>query len=308
MKRYTLLLFLLVSTHLLNAQSLINSATCGSIPKFVSSLGINSNEVAYSSSEKMVKGICLVYAAKDGAKKVYQDSNWSKYGNMGPLAIDEMGNAYVAPVPMVNVIDNKIEDQNKVYQINTITGKMSELINLKNKVSQSANPYGVIGLSYYCGKQLLYASSIAGSTADSIKGNIYCIQLKTKKVIGQLKKIDAMGVCVANFNNKPCLFFGNARNQNVYYVWLNSDGSMQQKINYAFSLTSLGPRGDDKAKKIRVNNKGELVVTGKPFYYNLTAPTDVQETVYKFNFNTAANQWQLVDMEHKGISVGYDNE
>ncbi len=298
------LFLILLSINILQAQTLSNLSTCSAIPKFLESKNIKSKEVAYSTSEKKIKGVALIYRTSE--KQIYQDTSWSQFGNMGPIALDEIGNAYFAPVPKVNVIDNIIEEQNKIFTINSNTGKMVELINLKNKNVNTLNPFGIIGLSYYCGKQILYASSIYGSTIDTVKGAIYGISLQTKKVITQLKNIDGFGICAVQFNNKPCLFFGNARNQNVYYVFLNSDGTIQQNINFAFCLVGLGPRGDDKAKKIRVNNAGELLVTAKPFYYNLTAPTDNQETVYKYTFDLASKKWKLLGMEHKGIELGYE--
>ena len=225
---------------------------------------------------------------------------------MGPLAIDQLGNIFVAPIPIVNVLTNKKEDQNKIYKIDAATGKMALFLNLGAKPGANPNnAYGIVGLYYDCNKQNIYASSIYNSNETNENGIIYCININTKKVISTLNNTDAMGLGVAEFNSKPCLFFGHTRNHVVYYVYLNSKGIMEQVKNKAFSLVNLGPRGDDIAKKIKFSPQNQLIINSTTFYYNLTAPGEIQETVYTYVYQIATQKWVKTNEENKGLVVGY---
>jgi hypothetical protein len=289
---------------------LIPNADCKRLPNFIREIGFNPTTCAFSTSERTRQGVVLIDLSKQNKQQaIYQDPTWKQHGNMGPLAIDENGNAFVAPLPVVNVLTNKREDQNRIYKINHVSGKMELCIDLGvQHVSYETNPYGVVGLFYDCTKKLIYASSVSGSNIEKEVGAIYCIDPNTKpaSVISVLKNTDAMGLGVASFNHKPCVFFGSTRNHSIQYCTLNENGSINTDKRNAFSLINQGPRGDDIAKKIRFNQQGEILVTGTPFYYNLTAPTYVQESIYTFSFSVKHQQWKKVKEENKGLSLGYE--
>lgn len=40
-----------------------------------------------------------------------------------------------------------------------------------------------------------------------------------------------------------------------------------------------------------------MTVHGVEFYFNLTAPTEKQETVYQFKYNGAQKKWQLTGVQ-----------
>jgi hypothetical protein len=62
----------------------------------------------------------------------------------------------------------------------------------------------------------------------------------------------------------------------------------------ALSLEGLGPRGDDKAKKIVFTPKGEMNIEGYEFGFNLIAPTEKQVTNYLFRYNPNTENWIFV--------------
>jgi hypothetical protein len=286
------------------AQGLAPYQVCNTIAPFVVANNIASANCAFSTTQVGYKGVVLLDI---NTNKIYQDSTWHKYGNMGPLALDALGNVYVAPVPMVNVLDNKREQQNRIYTINAQTGKMNLLLELdKDTNGTKANPYGVVGLFYDCNSKLLYATSIYGSTASKQLGKIYCINPITKKILWRVVGIDAMGIAIGNFNKKPTLFVGSLKSNSIISYTLTPKGINAASKKTILSLVNLGPRGDDKPKKIRITIKGELLITAFPFYYNLTAPTDKQETIYTYNYNTTTQKWTLVNQEDKGIPIGFE--
>lgn len=84
---------------------------------------------------------------------------------------------------------------------------------------------------------------------------------------------------------------GSARTSNVYGIVLTKQGRFSGKPIINFSLADLGPRGDDKVRRIRFNQYGAMQVFGVEFNFNLTAPTEKQETVYGFGWNEEERRW-----------------
>jgi hypothetical protein len=288
---------------------LMSIPDCKSQAAFISNLGMNTGTCAFSTSEKKSKGVVLIDANSPPENRIsYQDSSWKKYGNMGPLAIAENGNTYVAPVPFVNVMDNKREDQNKIYVINSQTGVMSECINLgTNDIKNQQNAFGIMGLFYDCENKLLYASSIYGSDNKKENGVIYCLDVMQNpaKIIDQFNNIDAIGVGIARFNEKKRLFFGSARDHGIHSIELKENGGFTRNKRLEFSLNNVGPRGDDVGKKIRFTDKGEMLLSGMEFYYNLTAPTQKQESVYTYTFDLNTEKWIKLNENNKNLLIGF---
>lgn len=227
---------------------------------------------------------------------------------MGPLAIDEQGNVYIAPVPFVNVLENKSEDQNKLYTINTQTGIMSELINLGGAAgSTQLNGFGIMGLNYDCDNHLLYVSSIYGSDNKTERGALYCIDVKESpaKIIDKYEGVDAIGIGVAYFNDKKRVFYGGVRDHAVHSIELKENGGFTTNNRLEFSMNNIGPRGDDVVKKIRFTPQGEMLVTGVEFYYNLTAPTQKQESLYTYMYDMSKSAWVKTKEENKNLIIGF---
>jgi hypothetical protein len=282
---------------------------CRAQAPFFSRFGFTTNRCAISTSEKKLMGVALIDAATPiDNRKSYQDESWKKFGSMGPIAITETGEIFLAPVPFVNVLDNKREDQNKLYTINANTAVMTELINFGTTAKKNnQNGFGVMGLGYDCDSKLLYASSIAGSDKNNENGTIYCIDAKTNPstIVDKLTNTDAIGIGVAFFNDKKRLFYGNARNHKIYSVELKDNGAFTKNIREEFTLSDVGPRGDDVARKIRFTPDGQMQVTGIQFYYNLTAPTQKQESVYTYTYDVSKGEWIKTAEDNKNIILGY---
>lgn len=139
----------------------------------------------------------------------------------------------------------------------------------------------------------MYASSIAGSTRNEEKGVIYSIDVGAKKVIDQLSGIDAMGIRVTAFTGERRLYFGKIRASGIWSVGVNPNGTFADDPRFEVSLADAGPRGDDIAREIKINQKGEMTVYGVEFQYNLIAPTEKQETLYTLIYDHQLKKWQL---------------
>ena len=196
------------------------------------------------------------------------------------------------PAPFINVLNNPVEKQNTIYKIDAVTGEMNEFMQIPLPDSLNRNnPYGVLGLLYYCEGNILYASSIAGSDRHVIRGGIYAIDIKTKQIIDRISQTDAIGMGISYITEERRLFFGTGRNSDIYSVTLKENGKFSGKPELVFSLEGLGPRGDDKVRRIRTDAIGNLLVYGIEFNYNLIAPREKPETLYEFVYNPEQKKW-----------------
>ncbi len=272
------------------------SSICISTPPFLKQLGYTGVNAAFSTSDKKIKGLIYIQAPTipNTPNIKYQDSTWKMAGWLGPILTDNKGNIWCAPVPVINVLDNPTELQNNLYKVNATSGKMEMYLTLPTTEKVSVeNPYGILGLAYNCEANTLYVSTVAGSTRNQQHGKIVCINTETKTIISTLNCGDAFGLGISYKEGYRKLYFGNARNSNIYSIALADNGTFVGDPILAFSVEGLGPRGDDKAKKIREDKQGNLLVSGFEFNFNLTAPTEKQENNYTFYYNQGTEKWTL---------------
>jgi hypothetical protein len=271
---------------------------CRRQPAFIRNTGLNPQRTALSTSESGIKGLVLVElptTPTDTDRRTWKHPSWQQYGWMGPITTDDSGNSYVAPVPVINVLDNPIIGQNTIYKVESSTGIMAPFINLGIDSPSAANPYGILGLYYDCHAQLIYASSVAGSTKQQENGIVYAIHHINKKVVDKITGIDVMGICVSGVTGEKKIYFGHARQPFVYSIALTAKGAFKGVPIKEISLDMMGPRGDDKARRIRFDKNGDMLVFGIEFDYNLTAPTEKQETIYRFRFYDDVKEWRMVN-------------
>jgi hypothetical protein len=265
---------------------------CKALSPFVVSLGFNATSSAFTTSERKLEGLALKDFSQEN--KMYQDESWKDKGKFGPIAIDEQGNVYVAPVPHVNVLHAIRGNQNVIYKVDGKHGQLSTMISLTETSNiTTSNPYGVVGLFYHCDLQLLYVSSINGSDLKNEIGQIFAIDVRQVKPIIKftLPNIDAMGLGFAYFNNEPTLFYGNARNGGVYRILLDEEGNFKGSPIFCFDASVYGKCGDEIVKKIRFTAEGKMMITCMPFYYNLTAPTELLETKLTYTYQVNGGKW-----------------
>jgi hypothetical protein len=272
---------------------------CKKPAPFIKKLGFDPSFSAFSTTEHTQKGLVLIQFPKNAAdtfgKKMYQDSTWKQFGYMGSITTDNDGNTYTAPIPMVNNLEVPITEMNKIYKVNSVTGKMELFCNLPKPINGAdIVPFGILGVYYDCHGKKLYAASVSGSTRDEEKGVIYVIDIATTKVVDELKGYDAAGIFVGGTTGEKRLYFGSTRKPNIYSVALNKDGLFKNTtINTELTLDNLGPRGNDKARRIRYDKLGNLIIYGVEFNYSLAAQSNKPETGYQFNYNEAEKKWEF---------------
>lgn len=264
-----------------------NVTGCQKIPPFVRALNFGSS-AAFSTSDRKIQGLVLVEG-----ERVYQHPTWKMAGSLAPITRDISGDTYVAPAPWIDVLENKPDEQNKIFKVDGKTQQMSQFVNLpKAAEPTSQNPYGALGLAYDCDTSSLYVSSVAGSTRDQVNGRIFQVSIDGK-ILSQLEKTDAIGLAVFNSAKGKRLFFGQARNSEIWSVALDFNGNFSGEPRKEISLENLGTRGDDKARRI-IFSANEMSIFGIEFGFNLIAPSEKQETVYRYIYDSNADSWLYV--------------
>lgn len=282
---------------------------CSKEPAFIQTLGFDPLWTGLSTSEKNTMGIVLVEFGKTPnspapttatpKKSIYQHDSWKSVGYLSAIAFDISGNAYTIPTPLISMLYNPKEKLNTIYQIDAQTGILKEWLSLPFiAYSSPNNPYGLLGITYDCTADLIFASSVAGSDRYHEKGVIYSIKVTTKKILDTLATKDVIALAVAfDETNTKRLYFGKARNGHIFSVPILSTGRFNRKqIRKELTLDGYGPRGDDKARKIKFQN-GSLLVSGVAFNFNLQASSEKPETNYRYSWNSETKKWELYDFK-----------
>ena len=263
---------------------------CRTNPRFVATKKEFSSKSFFSTSERFTKGLVLV----DGLDKsrTWQHPTWSQFGWLAAIHYDGRGNIYTVPAPRINVLDNKPAEQNRVLKVDSNSGVMSVLATLPAAgVANDQNPYGALAIAFDCESQLLYASSISGSTRAKEIGRIFAIDPDSGKVVFTHEKVDAIGLHLFKLGKEKRLYFGRVRDPEIWSIAVDEKGKFKGSARFELSLENLGPRGDDRARRINFTPTNEMIVWGIEFSVNLVAPTEKQETQYRFIFDVKQQKW-----------------
>ncbi|MEZ4675069.1 MAG: hypothetical protein R2932_12580 [Caldilineaceae bacterium] len=211
------------------------------------------------------------------------------------MTFDPVGNVYVFPAPRVSLIDNPPEQQNTLFRVDTDSAVLTPFITLTAESPISAaNPYGLMGTTYDCDTNSLYAATVAGSTSDVENGKVVRIDLETESVVAELQGIDPFGLTILNEAESTMadstaaliekrLYFGAARSGEVYSIVLNAVGDFvgQPELELALPDPSLKPW------RIVWDTNGDMVVRAMPFDYNLIATSERIEVPFRFRQDAA---------------------
>jgi hypothetical protein len=267
---------------------------CKRQPPFVKAIGFNPGKSALSTSEKTIPGLVLIEVNAGGINRKYQHPTWKMTGSAGPIQLDDKGNCFVGPVPVINVLNNPPQLQNRIYKVDGNSGEMKLFAELPVADSiPNTNAYGILGFAFLCESNTLYVSTVQGSDRLIEKGIVYALDAVTGSIKDKITGIDILGMGISYSPGQRTLYMGSARTSDIFSVVLKKDGTFKGKPGADFSLTDLGPRGDDKVRRIRFNQFGIMQVYGVEFNFNLTAPTEKQETVYEFIYNDENRKWLL---------------
>ncbi|MBL7979955.1 MAG: hypothetical protein JNN12_16575 [Bacteroidetes Order II. Incertae sedis bacterium] len=282
---------------------------CRRSPAFTRSTSIDPLRSAFSTSNMQYVGLIYTEVNLPNAPtppnpkqkpNIYQHPSWKTAGYFGPMVIDPRGNIFLAPLPFVNLYRNKPSKQNMLYRVDPNSAELKPYFTLPTIYKPNEqNPYGVLGMGYDCEIGIIYASSVQGSDRTNERGRIYAIQTGEKPtILDVIPDVDAFGVGVFTFEGKKRMIYGEARTPEIYMVELASDGKFVGKPEFVLSLEGIGTRGDDRARKIRIAENGDITISGVEFYFNLIAPSERQETPYTFRYDPVQKTWVLTKIGH----------
>ncbi len=276
---------------------------CVHRPAFVSQLDMG-DQIYIGTNLRGYQGLTLSARQPDGSVIVYQHPSWDDAGNLAAYVLDKDGNVYVAPAPFVSLDLNPPQEQNNIYKVDTNTGVMSFFMKLPwARPPDTSNPFGIMGLTYDCDTNSLYASSVAGSTYDEEVGRIFQIDLDAVQIADQLEGVDAFGLGVYRGMQGKRLYFGSARNSGIRSVALADDGGLEQEQRMEFYLLQAPGGQDERAKKIQFPAKDEMLVKGIEFNYTMRAASDFVEHDYVYRYDPATDAWDFENVRlRKGIA------
>lgn len=272
---------------------------CRVLPKFVKAVGLPA-QVIVSTSERQIKGLVMYDPANPPTPEnprngVYQHESWDDAGYLGHVVTDEVGNLYTFPAPRVSLVDNPPGEQNVIYKVDTDSGEMAKWLELPAAAAPNSpeNPFGVLGLAYDCETGALYASSVAGSTRSREVGRIYRIDVQQVQIVSQYGDVDAFGLGVFNGSTGKRLYFGAARLPEVRSLAIDPAGNFVGEPRHDLSLAGLGPKGDDRARRILFDPQGNMMIRAIEFNFNLIATSEQMQNEYRFHYNPLQDSWNL---------------
>ncbi len=277
------------------ARTLSGADLCRRGPRFTAAMGF-SQQASIGTAIQGVKGLAIVDPAGDnGQGSLYQHPTWDDAGYLGAWIYDRRGNVYVAPAPLVSLIENPPEQQNKIYKVDSDSQVMAEWVDLPAALPPSgANPYGVVGLAYDCDTELLYAASLAGSTAGQEVGRIFVVDLATGQVLDTLEGIDAMGVGVFNGSQGKRLYYGLTRRPEVWSIALDGEGRFVGEPRFELSLADLPTEGRQTVRRMRFGSGADATFYLVNFNYTLQVAGERQETILQFVYDPFSDTWSAV--------------
>lgn len=276
---------------------------CKGLPPYFLKKGINPQKAYLSTSEKFLVGMALIESEQPGnpnAKiiKVIQDSSWTDKGFLGAICTDQSGNSYVLPSAKVNLLKNPLEKQNTIYKVDANSGLMSPYVQIPmDKLPGSFNPFGLLGSFYDCSTGQLIVSTVAGSSENREIGKVCKIDIKTKEITTLIEHKDIYGLALHIHQGKRILFLSSARASKLYSLELDDRNNPVGTMKEEFSISGLGPRGDDKIRKIRFTSDGRMQLNTILFYFNLTAPSEDQQSKMMFTYDLKSKTWKLLSIE-----------
>ncbi|HKK89166.1 MAG TPA: hypothetical protein VJ917_09970 [Saprospiraceae bacterium] len=289
-------------TGLLMTYSVFSHAQpCAGVPKFLEARGFEPGQAALSTSERRQMGLVLLsVGSKEGenaSSKSYAHPSWDDQGYLSSITRDRQGHIYVAPKPNVNMLHTPRENLNTIFRVHAQNETMAPFQKLPGEVQISnENPYGILGLHYDCLTDHLLVSTVNGSTQQEEDGKVYAINTNTREVMPLVNHLDILGLAVVPIDGGQFqLLLASARESLVFALPVDIELRVIGPAQPVISLEGLGPRGDDRGRKMEyVNN--QLIIYGTPFYFNLSAPTIPPETQYIFSRDESSGKWVFLSL------------
>ena len=263
------------------------SKSCAVHPKFLKALKVT-HPVTIDLSQQQFTGLAFLWG-KDFSKVIHP-KQWETFEHFSTYALDEQGNAYLAPMPFISIKPTTFNLQKNIYKLDSTTGKISIFMNFDDVHPSANNPYGIISLVYDCDDKTLWVSAIDESDYRAQKGVIYHVDIETKRVLQKVEGLDALTITLLKSEKGKFLLAGSAR-ENALYAYGIEDAKL---LEPAFKLLEL-PSANEHVRKIKVMGENLLELQSIPFSYTLIAQTSaqVQRNYYDVQWDDVLSNWKV---------------
>jgi hypothetical protein len=262
---------------------------CARPPRFLRKLNIP-QPVMIDLSQKRYKGVALLFGP--GFSKVLHPKQWEQYEYFSTYAVDEAGNVYLVPTPFISIRPTTFTLQQKLYRLDTKTGRVGIWMEFEDVRPSERNPYGVNAVAYDCRDRTLWVGAIDESDYAHQKGVIYHIDTQTKTVLSRYEGFDALTLMRIATQKGSFLLAGSARD-NALYAFRIEKGVLQSPV----ALFEI-PNATERIRKIKVRGPNRLEVQTIPFSYSLIAQTaEHDRTHYEAVWHPDQNRWSIRKIE-----------
>ena len=262
--------------------------SCARHPQFLKQLKVT-QPITIDLSQQQFKGLAFLWGKN--FSKVIHPKAWETYEHFSTYALDEVGNAYLAPMPFISIKPTTFNLQKNIYKLDSKTGKLDIWMNFDDVHPSASNPYGIISLVYDCDDHTLWVSAIDESDYKSQKGVIYHVDVKSNRVLQRVEGFDALTITLLKSEKGKFLLAGSAR-ENALYAYGIENKTLSKNAEKILEL----PSAQEHIRKIKVRGQNLLELQTIPFSYTLIAQTSEgsERKYYSAKWDSSSLTWSLV--------------
>jgi hypothetical protein len=246
--------------------------SCARLPQFVRQLHL-SQPILIDLSQKRHKGIALLHGANYA--KVLHPKQWEQFEHFSTYALDRDGNIYLVPTPFISIRPTTFSLQQKLFRLDTHTGKIAVFMDMEEVHSTPQNPYGLNAVAYDCDDGMLWLGAIDESDYAQQRGVIYRIDPRKRTIVQRVRGFDALTLALLHTRTGKYLLAGSARD-NGLYAYAVDGGTLASAPQKILEI----PNPNEHIRKIKIRSMNHLELQTIPFSYSLIAQSAAKDRVY----------------------------
>ena len=244
-------------------------------------------------SQKRYKGVALLYGRK--FSQTFHPKQWEQYEHFSTYALDTQGNIYLIPTPFISIHPTTFTLQQKLFRLNSRTGKIEIFMDFDDVHPDPHNPYGLNAIAYDCDDHTLWVGAIDESDYRRQRGVIYHIDPRTKKVLQRISGFDTLTLAIIHAAGGKYLLAGSARDHSLYAFAMTKGHGAEGTPHKVLDL----PDPNAHIRKIKILSRNRLELQTIPFTYSLIAQTARQDRIhYEAQWRPAKQQWKVHRTTH----------
>ena len=232
-----------------------------------------------------------------GLRHVVYAKRWGRYDYFSTYTLDSQGNLYLASMPFISITPHTFNLQNKIFRLESKTGKLGIWMTIDEVRANDRDPYGIVSLDYDCDDGTLWTSAIDRSDYRAQRGRIYHIDPKGKRILQKTGGLDALTLKVLKTSGGKYLLAGSAW-KNALFAYRIEHGRLITPPKRLFSL----PDPEQRIRKIRIVGSDTLLLETIPFRYSLIAQSGGSYR-HKYRARRTAKGWTIEPMEGESLST-----